>query len=190
MKKILRTILRRNIKTVDGRLYISSTLFDLLNDFVSPAGLVKVNIDNFEFIDISTIDGGVRERLGILNSRVEKAFESDAGYSPESQKKFAQLDIDHALNQQANFENEFIDSLCDPQEIKRKSRTLAVLKVVALKLHDQNYLREVFRILKERGPDIELPLSGYRLFYLKLRWYHKIGFVRGCLDGDLSLNSD
>jgi hypothetical protein len=189
MRNILRTILRRNLKNQQGRFYISRILFDLLNDFVTPVGVTKILIDDSEFIEISTIDKEVRARLGILDSQVERVFEVETGYSPDSRQKFAQLDIDYAIAQQVICENEFINSFCDPLEVKRKSLTLAILRVITPKKRDQEYLREVFRILQELKLDIELPLNGYKAFYLKLNWYNKIGFIKGCIDGVPGPNS-
>jgi hypothetical protein len=194
MYQLLNRIMTKGKKVVNERKYISELLFRILTDYKEFDNLTRLKIQDVQYIDIDSIPQETLDSLGLLKPLPTFSTEAcDRKLTveyitpqplelPKQRDGLAESDIDRAIAKAKTFEHEFIDHFIDARQIEIKALTLSVLQEIKPFMSDKNYLKSVFTVLNERNIECELPLGHFKKFYLKLKWFCRVGFVNGCIN--------
>ncbi len=191
-------IIRNNHRSLNGKLYISKALFVVLTDSKSICNYLEMKINGVDFIEIASIPEETRIEYGLFRTDSKSRLKEDEAKVPrEFHKKNnddnlryrAKLDIINALRTEKSYRHEFLDYFIDLKTIKKKSRTLSIIRTIAKGDKCDKYKENIFYVLNKWNVECEFPLDHYKNFYSKYCWYLRVGPVLGLIDKNNNPNN-
>jgi len=188
MRRILKTIISRNVVRIEEKELITETLWRLITNSDEVPEVEVIQNGKTRYIYLKSIPEDLLRELGFNRSYVHRHLRQHdlpadvPACDDEMESQFAELDVSRAMSQIKEHRHEFVDHFIDDETIERKALTLALLKNVAPNIRDGKYLKSVFKCLVEKKVSSDLPLKSFTDFYKKLKWYCKVGWSSGCLE--------